>query len=98
MRRLEAFGFLGIQRRRKRAPTPLGMKVVQDCNSYVLGFARGLGALAFAAFGKKPAAAGEKSERPSEFTRPPAIKNDHFRAVPQCENGLPKSDYAPILE
>ncbi len=64
MKTLQLFGFLAVQPRRKRIDTPLGVKVVQDTNSYVLSLAKGLGALALAVFAPKP--------QPSESTKPSA--------------------------
>jgi hypothetical protein len=64
MKTLQLFGFLTVQPRRKRIETPLGVKVVQDTNSYVLSLAKGLGALALAVFDRK--------RQPSESTKPSA--------------------------
>jgi len=61
---LQLFGFLQVQPRRKRIDTPLGVKVVQDTNCYVLSLAKGLGALALRVFGSK--------SQPSESTKPTA--------------------------
>jgi hypothetical protein len=69
MKTLQLFGFLTVQPRRKRIDTPLGVKVVQDTNGYVLGLAKGLGSLALAVFARK--------RQPSESTKPSA-KETHF--------------------
>jgi len=98
MKRLEAFGFLSIQRRRKRVPSPLGVKVVQDTNAYVLGLAKGLGALALAAFAKRPQAGGDKPAGGSEFRSPPAIKNEHFTPTPKRGDWLAQADFVTLLE
>lgn len=69
MKTLQLFGFLTVQPRRKRIETPLGVKVVQDTNGYVLSLAKGLGALALAVFAPKASQ--------SESTKPSA-KETHF--------------------
>jgi hypothetical protein len=97
-KRLALFGFLAVQRRRKRVETPLGAKVVQNCNAYVLSLARGLGVLALAAFGKKPATSGRKPAVPSEFRRTPSIRNEQSFLMPRCADWLLKPDYEPLME
>jgi len=96
MKRLETFGFLTIQRRRKRVETPLGSKVVQDTNAYVLSLARRLAALA--GFAKKPAAVADKQAGPSEFRSRRAIKTEHYIPMAQGAHAYPKPDYEPLLE
>jgi hypothetical protein len=64
MKALQLFGFLKVDPRRKRIETPLGVKVVQDTNCYVLNLAKGLGELTLALFRKK--------KQPSESTKPTA--------------------------
>jgi hypothetical protein len=64
MKTLKLFGFLDVQPRRKVVETPLGTKVVQDTNCYVLRLAKGLGALALSVFGRK--------KQPSESSKLPA--------------------------
>lgn len=79
MKRLERFGFLTVQRRRRRVPTPLGVKVVQATNAYVLGLAKGLGALALAAFANKPPPLRGNGRPESTKTR--AIKSEHYSSA-----------------
>jgi hypothetical protein len=98
MKRLEAFGFLTITRRRKRVPTALGIKQVQDTNAYVLGLAKGLGALALAAFSKKPKeSAAERRARVSELGQLPAIKSDHYSSIGRWKTRDPKHGLVPLL-
>lgn len=97
MKRLETFGLLGIERRRKRIATPLGAKVVQAPSAYTLSFAKGLGALALAAFGKGAQAAGEKPTQTSESTKSPAIRNEHYSPTAQPQHWFPRPDYKPLL-
>ncbi len=97
MKRLEQFGFLTIQRRRKRVETPLGVKVTQAASAYTLGLARGLGALALAAFGKRPPAPVATPARPPESTKTPAIRNELYPPLAERQNWLPKSEYEPLL-
>ncbi len=70
MKTLQLFGFLTVQPRRKRIDTPLGVKVVQDTNCYVLSLAKGLGALALAVFRPKG--------QPSESTKPTAKETPSY--------------------
>jgi hypothetical protein len=93
---LERFGFLSIQRRRKRVQGMLGVKIVQDTNAYTLSLARSLGALALAAFGNKPQTAAGKPAGP-EFTRPPAIKDEILTPMPPPQDWLPEQEYRPLL-
>jgi len=98
MARLERFGFLTIWRRRKRIMTPLGAKVVQDASAYVLGLAKGLGALAIEVFRKNTPRTARRSAVFSEFTSAPAIKNEHFLPMPDPGEWLAKPEYQPLLE
>ena len=72
MKTLQLFGFLTVEPRRKRIDTPLGVKVVQDTNCYVLNLAKGLGALALSVFGRKPQAPNGQLAQPSESSKPSA--------------------------
>lgn len=47
---LQLYGFVIVHRRIKRIRTPLGFKVVQDCNAYTIQEPRGLGAIAVRLF------------------------------------------------
>ena len=97
MKPLEAFGFLTIQRRRQRVPTPLGVKVVQATSAYTLGLAKGLGVLALAAFGKKPQTAANRGEQRSEFRRSPAIRDDLYSAEGMWKTLNLKPSFEPLL-
>jgi hypothetical protein len=92
MKTLERFGFLTINRRRKRIETPLGARIVQATNAYTLGFARGLGALALAAFGKRPQATAE----PSESRKSPAIRSEHFSSEAPAQIQDRKPVFPPL--
>ena len=94
MKRLELFGFLTIHRRRKRVPTPFGVKVVQDTNAYVLNLAKGLGALALAVFAKRPPIGDEGA---SEFRRSPAIRNEHYSSTSLRKTRDVKPGFQPML-
>ena len=97
MKRLETFGFLGVQPRRKRVTTPLGVKIVQASNAYSLSLARGLGALAVAVFRKKPPTTGDTPSGFSESTKSPAIREHPESLKPQRQDWFPKPDYEPLL-
>jgi hypothetical protein len=75
MKTLELFGFLKVMARRKRVQTPFGPKQVQDTNSYVLGLAKGLGALARSVFGKK-------SQITNVFLRPSESRTSPAKEIP----------------
>jgi hypothetical protein len=47
---LQLYGFVVVHRRIKRIRTPLGFKVVQDCNAYTIQEPQGLGAMALKLF------------------------------------------------
>jgi hypothetical protein len=47
---LQLYGFVIVHRRIKRIRTPLGFKVVQDCNAYTIQEPQGLGAMAVRLF------------------------------------------------
>jgi hypothetical protein len=47
---LQLYGFVVVHRRIKRIRTPLGFKVVQDCNAYTIQEPQGLGAMAVRLF------------------------------------------------
>jgi len=82
MKRLELFGFLTVNRRRKRVETLLGFRVVQDTSAYVLGVAKGLGTLALAALAKRPKESeADRGARISESTRSSAIKSEHYSSL-----------------
>jgi hypothetical protein len=70
---LERMGLLTIHRRIKRIKTPLGFKVVQDCNAYELHPPRGLGSIAARLFGGLAALFDPESSECKNF---PA-KGDH---------------------
>jgi hypothetical protein len=91
MKRLEAHGFLTVQRRRQRLATPLGVKIVQATSSYTLNVVSGLGALALAVFGRKPPLTAERPKGGSEFRRLPAIRNDgsFLRTAPPTDARKP---------
>lgn len=97
LKRLERFGFLTIQRRRRQVPGLLGVKVVQDTNAYTLSLAQGLGALALAALAK-PLAVAVKSAAGSKSSRSPAIRNEGYIPMRWGQEGYPKPDYKPLLE
>lgn len=64
---LKLFGFLDVQPRRKVIDTPLGEKVVQATNCYVLKLVEGLGALALQVFSRK-GIRSESSKQPAKET------------------------------
>jgi hypothetical protein len=85
---LERLGLLTIHRRIKRVKTPLGFRVVQDCNAYELHPPRGLGSIAARLFGGLAGLFDPESSECKNFT----AKGDHSYSKRGGEQNSPKLD------
>lgn len=79
---LQLYGFVVVHRRIKRIKTPLGFKVVQDCNAYTIQEPQGLGAMAVRLF--RQASESRKSSPSSKdfsFSKAKGQNSAHYDPI-----------------